>query len=105
MNFNHSPFWVQVHDMPLVCMNREIEHKIKITLGMVEDVYVTGDGVGWGHCLCIRVHLDVTKPLEQGHALMINGKFAWVSFKYEKLPQFCYTCGQIYHELFSCNGN
>jgi hypothetical protein len=65
----------------------------------VEDV---GDGVEWGRCLQIRVYIDLTKLLERGCALAINGKSLWVLFKYENLPQFCYHCGKIYHADKSC---
>jgi hypothetical protein len=36
-----------------------------------------------------------TKPLERGKALNIGGKSHWVSFKYEKLPMFCFYYGRI----------
>ncbi len=96
MDFTHSPLWVQVHDMPLVYKN------IGATLGAVGDVDVMEDGVGWGRFLDIRVHLDLTKPLNRGRTLNLNGKSVWVTFKYEKLPQFCYMCGRIFHAQQSC---
>lgn len=68
----------------------------------MEEVDVTGDGVGWGRCLRIWVYIDITKPLERGRALVLNGKSIWVSFRYEKLPQFCYFCGRIYHADKPC---
>jgi hypothetical protein len=54
MDFTRSLFWVQVHDMPLICMNRAVGSRIVETLGKVEEVDVIGDGVGWGRCLRIR---------------------------------------------------
>jgi hypothetical protein len=53
MDFTKSLLWVQVHEMPLTCMNREVGHRIGSTLGMVEEVDVIDDGVGWGRCLHI----------------------------------------------------
>jgi hypothetical protein len=50
MNFKMSPIWVQVHDMPLLCMNRGVGMKIGASMGEVEDVDVAGDGAGWGRC-------------------------------------------------------
>jgi hypothetical protein len=38
----HVIFWVQMHELPLVCMTREIGQKIWSTLGMVEEVDVSG---------------------------------------------------------------
>jgi hypothetical protein len=70
-------------------MSREIGQKIGSTLGTMEEVDVT-----WGRCLRVRIHLDVTRPLERGRALVLSGKSIWVPFRYEKLPQFCHVCGR-----------
>jgi hypothetical protein len=104
MEFSKSSFWIQVHDMPLICMNREVSYKIGATIGVVEEVDVTGEGVGWGHCLRIRVEVDITKPLERGRVLDLNDKPVWVSFRYKKLPYFCHFCGRIVHDKESCDG-
>jgi hypothetical protein len=102
MDFSHALFWVQVHDMPLLCMNREIGFRIGESMGKVEEVDVTGDGVGWGRCLRIRTYIDLSKPLNRGRALHVDGKTIWVTLKYEKLPHFCYNCGRIVHGVNSC---
>lgn len=78
-------------------MNRDVGYKIGASLGVVKDVDVTDDVVGWGRCLRIRVLLDLTKPLDRGRALTLNGKTIWVRFKFEKLPPFCYSCGRMIH--------
>jgi hypothetical protein len=74
--------------MPLLCMTRGIGMKIAVSWGILEDVYVAGDGAGWGRCLCIRVTIDLSNPLERGRDLMVGGKPFWVFFKYEKLQCF-----------------
>lgn len=90
MKFTHSPFWIQMHDMPLLCMNKAMGTRIGKSLGELFEVDVAGDGVGWRWCLRIRVGIDLTKELERGRALNITGKSHWVTFKYEKLPMFCF---------------
>ncbi|XP_059458343.1 uncharacterized protein LOC132187940 [Corylus avellana] len=102
MAFQHSPFWVQVHDMPLFCMTKGVGKKIGESLGALEDVDVAGEGAGWGRCLQVRVSIDLTKPLERGRVLELSGKSSWVSFKYEKLPIFCFNCGRIVHGDKGC---
>jgi hypothetical protein len=64
---------------------------------MVEEV-----DVSWGRCLRVRIHLDVTRPLERERALVLSSKSIWVPFQYEKLPQFCHGCGRIYHGSIAC---
>jgi hypothetical protein len=59
MEFSHALFWVQGHDMPLLCMNSDIGYRIGESIGKVEEVDVTGDGVRWGRFLRIRVHIDL----------------------------------------------
>jgi hypothetical protein len=102
MEFTHSPIWVQVHDMPLLCMNKVVGTKIGQSMGTLEDVDVAGDGVGWGQCLQLRVDMDLQKPLERGRALKLGGKSYSVHFKYEKLPLFCFNCGRILHRNKGC---
>lgn len=103
MEFLHSPLWVQVHDMPLIYMSKEVGRKISSSLGECLEVDVAGNGGGWGRWLRIRVNLDLTQPLERGRALNFNGQTSWVSFKYEKLPLFCFKCGRILHGSNGCS--
>lgn len=95
MVFMKSPFWIQIHDMPLLCMTRGIGSNIGASLGDLEDVDVAGDGAGWGRCLRIRVTIDLSNPLERGRDLSVGGKSYRVVFKYEKLPMFCFHCGFV----------
>lgn len=78
MAFTHSPFWVQVHDMPLLCLSKAVGMKIGSSLGVLEDVDMAGKGAGWGRCLCLRVCIDLTKPLERGRALKLRDQSHWV---------------------------
>jgi hypothetical protein len=102
IGFSHSPFWVQIHDMPLLCMTKGIGMKIGESMGKFIEVDLAGEGAGWGRCLRIRVEIDLSKPLERGRALTLAGKSYWVTFKYEKLPMFCFECGRIIHGDKGC---
>jgi len=102
MDFSSSPIWVQVHDMPLGCMNRGIGRQIGSSMGEVEEVAVAEDDVGWGRYLRIRVAINLHLPLERGRTLRVSGKPLWVPFKYEKLPIFCFRCGCIIHGQKGC---
>ncbi|XP_062151881.1 uncharacterized protein LOC133860261 [Alnus glutinosa] len=105
MDFSISPFWIQIHDLPFGCMTREVGLKIGASIGRVEDVRVPGDGESWSRGLRVRVQVDITKPLERGRVLKLNGKQAWVAFRYEKLPHFCFHCGRILHNKMPCSGS
>jgi hypothetical protein len=103
LEFRQSPFWVQVHEMPLLCMNKNVGTKIGNSLGILEDIDVAGNGLGWGSYLRLRVVLDIMKPLDRGRALNFAGKSSWIEFKYEKLPLFCFRCGCIVHGSKGCS--
>jgi hypothetical protein len=102
LDFTLSPIWVQIHNMPLGCMNRAVGTQIGSTLGKVEEVAIAEDDVGWGRFLRVRVMINLFKPLERGRTLFVAGNTCWISFKYEKLPVFCFKCGCIIHGLKGC---
>jgi hypothetical protein len=89
--------------MLLGCMTRGMSYKIGGSLGLVEDVAVAEDDVGWGRCLRVRVEIDLFQPLDRGQALLLTGASCWVTFKYEKLLAFYYRCRQILHGAKGCS--
>lgn len=95
MQFTHSPFWVQVHDMPLLCMTKIVATKIGESMGKLEDVDMAGNRASWGRWLRIQVKLNLRQPLEIGRALLLMGKSHWVTIKYEKLPLFSYCQNMV----------
>ena len=67
------------------------------------EVDVEDTGVQWGRYLRVRVLMDVTKKLMRGKKVAIEGDEArWVHFKYERLPNFCYNCGLLSHDMRDC---
>ena len=51
----------------------------------------------------IRVDLQLDKPLRRrGKVAGDDGDKFWVSFKYERLPTFCYFCGRMGHDDKHC---
>ena len=44
--------------------------------------------------------MDVTRRLIRGKRVTIErGEGRWVQFKYERLPNFCYHCGLLNHDM------
>ena len=54
----------------------------------------------------MRIRIDVTKRLTRGKRVSIEGgESRWINFKYERLPNFCYSCGLLSHSLKDCQDN
>ena len=49
-NFSKSPFWIHVHDLPLICMTKAIGSKIGQSLGVLEAVDIDGEMGRVGKC-------------------------------------------------------
>ncbi|KAK9987218.1 hypothetical protein SO802_032169 [Lithocarpus litseifolius] len=95
--------WGYVHEVCRAIRTRETGHIIGSTIGEVLEVDVAETGVQWGKCLRVRVKVDVTKKLVRGKKVTIEGgEGRWVQFKYERLPNFCYHCGLLSHDLKEC---
>ena len=57
-----------------------------------------------GDFLRVHVEIDVSKPLCRGRRVALDDNTEqWISFKYEKLPNFCYWCGLISHDGKDCD--
>ena len=53
--------------------------------------------------LRIIVDLPIEKPLRRGgHVVNKSGEKFWITFRYERLPTFCYLCGLLGHDDKHC---
>ncbi|XP_030923329.1 uncharacterized protein LOC115950238 [Quercus lobata] len=103
IKFDRSPFWIQIHELPIMCQTKEVGMSIGTTLGEVEKVDVNEKGFCLVSYLRITVSLDVSMPLCQGRKVRL-GEYGrkWVDFRYKRLPIFCYLCGKIDHDERDC---
>lgn len=84
-------------------MNENIGTVISESIREVEDVDVGANNTAWGNSLSVRMHLNVTKTLKLPKRLAIqDGEKMSVWFRYEKLPNFYYTCGMLDHLETNC---
>lgn len=106
MEFEHCPFWIQIHGLPLEKMTRANAEIIGRRFGKLLAVETSTDGMLLGRSfLRVRVAVKITDPLPKGFWLRrkpeSNGDL-WISYKYEKLSDYCYDCGRIGHDNRSC---
>ncbi|KAF8413256.1 hypothetical protein HHK36_001232 [Tetracentron sinense] len=104
--FEDTPFWVQLHGLPLEKHSLEVGLDLGSELGHVLEVHVQpGDGAK-GKFLRIRVLVAVHLPLR--YQILVQRSLAsplLIEVRYERLPSFCYHCGIIGHEAKYCEYN
>lgn len=102
--FNQTSFWVQIHDLSILSLKKEVAMALERLIGRVMKTRETDEELGGGHIMRIRVQVDITKPLTRGHKIgLAKGGEGWVSFKFERLPNFCYWCGLLTHSKKDCS--
>nr|XP_023897166.1 uncharacterized protein LOC112009054 [Quercus suber] len=101
--FEHVSLWVQVHDIPIKYLSREIAENLCEAAGIVSKEPILAE-VDRGNVMRIRVRVDITLPLCRGRIFTLeNGTKGWASFKYERLPNVCYWCGRLDHFDKDCD--
>ena len=102
IKFERASFWDQLHGIPLHYMTLEATLKISNVIGEVSRPKKF-KGVDRGNFLQLKVSIDLSLPLCRGRLISLkDGKQIWVSFKYERLPNFCYWCGRLIHDDKDC---
>ncbi|XP_050207689.1 uncharacterized protein LOC126657103 [Mercurialis annua] len=96
------PAWVRIYDLPLNYRGKGAITKIGSKIGAVID-WKEDDGGRWGRYGRVRVMLDVSKPIIRGTKIANSlGELSWVSFKYERIHNYCYWCGMLDHLVAEC---
>ncbi|XP_058185666.1 uncharacterized protein At4g02000-like [Rhododendron vialii] len=103
LDFDFSPFWVQIQGLPFCFLNAKSGLKIAEALGEVIAVADPEKERKLMKFIRVRVWVDITKPLKRGFFLRRPGEEnLWVKFRYERLSNFCYSCGRVGHNFNEC---
>ena len=102
--FNKSPFWIQIHGLPL--LNMSMKNAIAIGKGLSALIKVdeeSGRKKIYRNYLRLLLEIDITQPLKVGFSLRREeDKSLWIYLKYERLDIYCVSCGRIGHKIQSC---
>ncbi|TXG69371.1 hypothetical protein EZV62_004306 [Acer yangbiense] len=103
LSFSKTAFWVQIHDIPIMCMNRRTVKWLAEQIGKVIEI-PTESRDCWGKYLRVKVLIDISRPLKRWLRLKLDksDNIVVVGLKYERLPEFCYTCGRVGHSISVC---
>ncbi|XP_027158449.1 uncharacterized protein LOC113760073 [Coffea eugenioides] len=100
--FKLAPMWVQVWNLPIHWITKEIGRKIGAVFHQVKDVIIPQMGGKEGRHLKMFVTVDLSKPLLRRTIVKTEEILTWVAFKYERCPDFCYNCGFVGHGERTC---
>ncbi|KAL5759511.1 hypothetical protein ACOSQ2_018349 [Xanthoceras sorbifolium] len=101
MNFDKLEIWVQVYNIPLMCMNRGMARLIAEQIGEV--VEIPGESKDCrGRFLRVKVQIDISRSLKRVVRMDVDGDLIVALLKYERLPEFCFACGKIGHGMRDC---
>ncbi|KAK1587054.1 hypothetical protein Q3G72_009090 [Acer saccharum] len=104
MAFNHSDFWVQIYQVPLLCATRAISWFLGEMIGEVIEVDggMAGDGVG--KFMRVRVRINIDNPFQRCLRVDVlgDGMETVMLLKYERLLNLCFKCGRIGHNTNEC---
>ena len=101
--FHKVDFWVQIHNLPVLSMKRKVAVAMGDYIGEVLPSSTQEEEASNGKYMRVRVRVEITKPICRGRKIGLgNGTEGWVSFQYERLPNFCYWCGIPTHGEKDC---
>ncbi|KAK2975202.1 hypothetical protein RJ640_022094 [Escallonia rubra] len=104
IDFSKSLFWVRISGLPPNLMTKSNPEKIGSKIGKVLEIDFTVDGkIAWLRFLRIQVMMDINQPF---FTCFTRNKYSkpvsWTRLQYERLPDFCFTCGRMGHTNRGC---
>ncbi|TXG57376.1 hypothetical protein EZV62_018689 [Acer yangbiense] len=90
--FNKTAFWVQIHNVPLLCMTKQIGSFLGSLIGDVEEIDEGVSGDYDGKFLRVRVIINVDQPLRRILQVDVLGdrEESVMLLRYEWLPDHCH---------------
>ncbi|KAL7180279.1 hypothetical protein ACSBR1_043488 [Camellia fascicularis] len=105
VDFQWCPFWMQAHGLSFNNMTKRTGEVLGRRIGRLLHVEAYQEGLLLNRSF-LRIHVEVNtlNPLPRGLWLQRprEGKEIWISFKYEKLSDFCYDYGRLGHDNKVC---
>ncbi|KAL3614937.1 hypothetical protein CASFOL_040598 [Castilleja foliolosa] len=104
MDLTKILFWVQAYGLPVNYTNLEAAKNIGEVLGKFIKADLNSTNAKWKRSLRLQVELDTNRKLQSSMVISVNGKSKlMIEIRYERLTDFCYSCGLIGHKIAQCD--
>ncbi|KAJ8769053.1 hypothetical protein K2173_024049 [Erythroxylum novogranatense] len=98
-----SDFLVQVHQLPAGFVSERIAMQFGNFIGSFVHYDAKAIQMGNADYMRIRVTMDVRQPLKRRKKIVDpRGNVFYATFKYERIPVFCFLCGRLGHNDSFC---
>ncbi|KAL5572448.1 hypothetical protein UlMin_022045 [Ulmus minor] len=106
LSFSNTPFWIQLHNIPVFCMSKTVGSIIGNMVSTVQEVECDQDGLCLGTFIRIHAIIDIFKPLKRILKVRLgtDKELVTILLRYEHLLELCFHCGIIGHPLKECPG-
>lgn len=95
--------WIQIYGLPSGIMTEVVGRQLGNFFGEFLEYDHKNNTSNWREYMRIKVKIDVRKPLKRRKKITRrNGAEVLVTCKYERLGDFCFTCGIISHTERYC---
>lgn len=104
---NIIQLWIQIHNLPVEYRNNHYGSRFAVKAGKIIQNSENEEGNSGRDeiqkFVKFKVEIDLLKPVVPGWTLgQGSGTPLWIDFKYERLPNICFTCGRFDHERRLC---
>lgn len=62
-SFTHTSFWVQVHNIHIMCINKDAIQKLGEKIGTMQEIEIDETGECIGQFACVRIFIDITREI------------------------------------------
>lgn len=94
----HLNIWIQIYDLPMGFMMEAVGKQLGNFFGEFLEYDTKNNASIWREYMRVRIRIDVRKPLKPKKKIVKkDGTEFTVTCKYERLGEFCFSCGMVTH--------
>ncbi|XP_074374343.1 uncharacterized protein LOC141714738 [Apium graveolens] len=99
----HVNLWIQLYNLPTGFMVESVGKQLGDFFGEFLEYDTKNNSSIWREFMRVKVRIDVRKPLKRRKKIVKrNGTEVIINCKYERLGDFCFTCGLMSHTERYC---